>query len=831
MKKLSKLIALCLCFSMVLSLAACSKKAKEETPEATQGAEATVTPAGEAEATPTEAASAVTPDYPADRRDASVARSTTNDTTPLVVSTLTMDGKFSPFFYTSGNDGTIVDYTQLQLITNNEKAEPVAGVEYPTAAWNFEMNVSDDQSSSTYKFWLKNGVQYSDGHVMDMNDVLFTLYTYLDPLYDGSSTLYSMDIQGLKAYQTQILDESAADAKTAEFAAAGKEKADAALAGTGDASILDAAWGYVRESIKADSDTLIKSKYVPSDLGMEGPEDFLTTNAQSIILFYTAATLGKEVIAYKDGAYTFDASTGLSADKMAGYTADDYIDASLAVIKANISVADYDAQFGFSTVESTYDYATLQEKAAYLSANQGTVKSISGIVAGKEVCSDGVERETLTVTINGVDPKAIWNFGIPVVPLHYYAGQERHDKANGVDYFGVDYSSPEFINELKDKNGVPMGAGPYKITDANNNENPGKDDFFKDGIVYMTANDYYVMSAPNIKYLRFKTVNSGSELDAVLTGEVHFSDPQASADRINMITSDSSYSHLNYILVDNLGYGYIGICASIIPDLNERRALMSAMDTSLTLNSYPGGLAACIYRGMSQVSWAYPEGCEAMFPFDETGAASKEYFLKAGFTEQADGTLLKADGTKASYKFTLPADASSHPAGQVFLKAQEILEKLGVEVIIEVDDGVLNKLDQGIIAVWAAAWQATIDPDMFQVYYSDPAKNQAGSPTSFGLYYLFENGTDEEKQILTDLNTLIEKGRTSLNVDERKPIYSEALDKAMEIAVELPTYQRKNMYVYNKTVIDPESLTPADQITPYRSPIQFIWNVSLLDQK
>lgn len=826
MKKMSKLIALLLCLTMMISLAACGKKKDKETtvdtsPTPTVAAEPTV-----AEPEP----AAVLPDVPADRRDGTVARSAANESSPLVIGEKTMDGKFSPFFGTSVPDRTVYTMTQLPLISNNELAEPIAGVEEDTVAWDFEMSTNADQTQSTYKFWIKNGVQFSDGEVLNADDVLFNIYTYLDPKYDGSSTMYSLNIEGLKAYQTQIADESSADAKLAEFEAAGTKKVDDALAGTGDAAVLDKVWAIVKDSLKSDSDTLLKGGYTPADFGLEGPEDFLTTAKDSIILFYTAATLGKELVTYKDGAYAFDAVTGLTADGMAGYTVENYIDASLAAVKANSTPADFDAAFGYTTVADAKAFYLGEEKSAFLEANKGTVKSVSGITKGKEVCSDGVERETITVVVNGVDPTAIWKFGFLVAPMHYYAGQARHDAANGVDNFGVDFSSTDFILELKDKNGLPMGAGPYKVTDANGSENPSADAFYSNGICYFVANDYFVMSAPKVKYLRVKTINQGAEMDAVLTGDVHYSDPSASPDKINLITSDANYAGMDYILVDNLGYGYIGINGSLIKNLAERRGLMSAMDIALSLNKYPGGLGSVIHRPSSQVSWAYPDGATAVYPFDETGAASKAFFLEAGFVEQADGTLLKADGSKASYTFTLPSATDDHPAGQIFLKAQEVLAKLGIEVIIDIDDTLLGKLQENVIQVWAAAWQATIDPDMFQVYYSDPEVNQAGSPKSTGLYDMFVNGTDEEKAILIRLNELINQGRASLNVDERKPIYSEALDKVMEIAVELPTYQRKNMFVYNKSVIDPASLVPASEITPYKGPLAELWNVSLLDK-
>lgn len=827
MRKTKKVIATLLSLSMVFSIAACSKKNNDKDPSVTGTPTEAVTEA------PTTAPNTetVVADVPADRRDASTPRSEVNATTPLVISSLTMDGKFSPFFGTSVPDRSVYDTTQIKLITNNELAEPVAGVNEATAAWDFEMSTNADQTESTYKFYIKNGIQFSDGHVLDADDVLFNLYTYLDPAYDGSATLYSMDIKGLKAYQTQILDESTADAKLEEFTTAATKKVDDALAGSGDAEVLDKVWSLVEDSLRADNDVLVGSAYTPAKLGMTtGPEAFDETTQPSIILYYTGLCIGKDLITYADGAYTIDASTGLSADQMSTYTSEDYIAASMKVIKETITPAEFDEAFGYTTVEDAYSYYTAQEKAAYLEANKGTVKSISGITKGKEVCSDGVERETITVVINGVDPKAIWNFTFEVTPMHYYAGQERHDKANGVDYFGVDFSSSAFMLEVKDKNGLPMGAGPYKVTDANNSENPTADGFYSNGITYLQANDYFLLGAPKIKYLRFKTIQSGSEFDSVATGEVHYSDPQASATTINQITSDAAYANLDYILVDNLGYGYIGINASVYTDLNVRKALMSAMDTSLSLNSYPGGLAAVIHRPMSQVSWAYPEGATAMYPFDETGEASKQYFLAAGYTEAADGTLLTPEGKKPSFNFILPAAAENHPAGQVFLKAKEVLEKLGVEVIIDVDQNLLSKLNEGETTVWAAAWQATIDPDMFQVYYSDPAQNQAGSPKATGLYWLFENGSDEEKAILTSLNELIIQGRTTLNVDERKPIYTEALDKVMELAVELPTYQRKNMYVFDKTVIDETSLTPADKITPYKEPMYAIWDVSLVSK-
>jgi peptide/nickel transport system substrate-binding protein len=300
-----------------------------------------------------------------------------------------------------------------------------------------------------------------------------------------------------------------------------------------------------------------------------------------------------------------------------------------------------------------------------------------------------------------------------------------------------------------------------------------------------------------------------------------YSDPDAKADNISKISDNSK---LSSILVDNLGYGYIGMNAKLIPDINVRRALASAFDTSLTLEYYTGGLASNIYRSMSKVSWAYPNDATNMYPFDETGTKSKEFFLKSDKYMDKNGKVVNKDGSQVEFVFTLPSSSDDHPAGKVFLKAKEVLEKIGVKVTIEVDENVLSKLESDVVAVWAAAWQATIDPDLYQVYYSDPAKNTSSSPKSFGLYYMFDKGTDEEKAILKKLNELIVQGRESLNVEERKPVYKDALNKIAELCVEIPTYQRKNMFAFNSELIDANSLW--QKVTPYKGPLAEIWNVS-----
>ena len=81
--------------------------------------------------------------------------------------------------------------------------------------------------------------------------------------------------------------------------------------------------------------------------------------------------------------------------------------------------------------------------------------------------------------------------------------------------------------------------------------------------------------------------------------------------------------------------------------------------------------------------------------------------------------------------------------------------------------------------------------------------------------------------MLTELNDLIIAGRSTIDTEERKAIYKRALELSTGLAVEIPTYQRKNMFVYNKDVIKADSLFSGEDVTPFQSPIAYIWNVEL----
>lgn len=130
----------------------------------------------------------------------------------FVIMTEPLDGLFNPFYYTSGPDGTIVGMTQIGMLSSkyvNGEVEVAYGDNEAVVVKDYDIVENGD--TTVYTFVLKNGIKYSDGHPLTMEDVLFNYYVYLDPVYTGSSTLYSTDIVGLTDYRTQSFGGSSSD--------------------------------------------------------------------------------------------------------------------------------------------------------------------------------------------------------------------------------------------------------------------------------------------------------------------------------------------------------------------------------------------------------------------------------------------------------------------------------------------------------------------------------------------------------------------------------------------------------------------------------------------
>ena len=257
---------------------------------------------------------------------------------------------------------------------------------------------------------------------------------------------------------------------------------------------------------------------------------------------------------------------------------------------------------------------------------------------------------------------------------------------------------------------------------------------------------------------------------------------------------------------------------------------MYAMDTTYTLGYYTTDLAELVFRSMSRQSWAYPKGESGETPYYDTALATKEFIQnlvgQAGWEVGSGGKLYK-EGKALEITFTIAGGTTDHPAYNMFLQAESLLEDCGFTITIKNDASALKKLATGDLAVWAAAWSSTVDPDMYQVYHKD---SNATSTKNWGYNVILNDQTGEymeEQLIITKLSQYIDQARETDVQSERAAIYALALDEVMKLAVELPTYQRNDCVAYNPSLIDYNSLN--SNPTAFAGVIDKLWELDYVD--
>lgn len=820
------------------------------------------------------------------------------ETRPFAMSISTPDGVFNPFFSTSAYDSSIVGMTQIGMLSTDSKGNITYGDNEPTVTKDYIVKETEEggKKYTTYEFLIKNGIKFSDGHDLTIKDVLFNLYVYLDPSYTGSATVYSTDIVGLKNYRQQQFVTSDTEAFEERFVSDANVRIDELIeyvtfkyTGTKEDERPADRWTD-EEKAQFEKDFKYVAKTFQKELTTDWnsidietykkDNDFTDTwqvfmlndGGMNELLLEDPENPGRK---YKDknGNYKLDKSV---ADEFYNDSILPYVEASslsredaireycissvfTAYFKTtadgqlditNTKATDFETIIKYwQTASTVLDQFTAEAKSDYFKGSTKVVPNITGITTHKVTNFNskdlGAEHDVLSIKINDVDPKAIYNFSFTVAPMHYYSGTWRGKDYvaafNGTTEFGLEFGEIQFMNEVinaSNKVGLPVGAGTYKASTASGSGEVTSDTFFNNNMVYYERNTYFEtlgsgISNAKIKYVRYKVVESDQIINALTNGDIDFGEPSATQPNIQAVDN----AGLGHVEIATSGYGYVGLNPRFVPSINVRRAIIKAMNTSLiTQNYYQGGLAEIIYRPMSKTNWAYPKDAtiykqdDITYAYDSTGQEIKQLVEDAGY--KFNGTCYEKhiDGfgvDTLNYKLTIAGGSTDHPAYSMFLNAARILNSVGFDVKVVTSQIALSDLSAGKLAIWAAAWSSTIDPDMYQVYHMD---SQASSTSNWG-YKQIKAGKNteayaEEYRIITELSDLIDQGRSTTNQNERKGIYAQALDKVMEFAVEMPTYQRNDMSAYNKNVLDEGTMTPASERSPYNGLISRIWELN-----
>ncbi len=821
----------------------------------------------------------------------------------FVIMTEQLDGLFNPFFYTSAPDGTIVGMTQIGMLGSkyvDGEIQVAYGDNEAVVTKDYGI-VENDDGTVTYTFVIKNGIKFSDGHPLTMEDVLFNYYVYLDPVYTGSNTLYSTDILGLAEYRTQTVGSDSDDSDSL-IASQAASRASARLnelinlfnSQVNASATKEVGYDAMKAAINAHSvssgyqnaisnnPSEVTNKNLLADyeyaLGLFKEEletDYVSAQESYIDkpysnyeefkdeIFCFMYTEGYVEVEYAEGAdgkidrTTIEKMTPAYPSSITTKEAAiDYIYNDKIARELNIILQHW------ATAATLNTEFTAKAKEVILHANvsdDGTlaVPNISGIVslghtdkAGSTITvngtnytvasghnSDGTvtnasEYDVLQITIDGVDPKAIWNFSLTVAPQHYYGEGSKVGVDIANNKFGVEFASFDFMTEIVQSTRnikIPMGAGAYKATNAKNDDKPSESEFYTNNVVYFKANNNFEtvgggLSNAKIEKIRYQVVSSANAIAALEEGNVHYISPALTTDNYEKLENLSSKGMIT-LSTDQLGYGYIGINSAKVNDINLRKAIMCAMNTSLALDYYRAGTAEQIFWPMSKVSWAHPKGADATdngFDYPPLGTWNESVAV-ANIEKYMQEAGVSAGDSELKVKFTIAGSSlQDHPTYKVFRDAAALLNSLGWDVEVVCDTQALTKINTGSLEVWAAAWSSALDPDLYQVYHKD---STATSTLAWGYNYLKTSGSAEELDILDELSELIDDARETNDQSVRAGLYKQAMEHILDLAIELPVYQRSVLYAYNSNVIASSSLPAESEMNPFSSPLDRIWEV------
>lgn len=705
----------------------------------------------------------------------------------LVVGTQNFDGKFSPFFYTNSYENDVMSMIfDALLLTDREgsvvlkgadgEVRPYNGTDYTyTGVANCDI-VENEDGTVDYNITMKQGIKFSDGEEMTIDDAIFSYYVLLDPTYDGVSTLYSIPIKGLEAYRTGM------ESRMNLILAAGPDGYTATDYFTEDQ--YNTFWAaFNAAGVKFAQEIL---DYVVAE-GYAAATDPVAAQAANWGFELAEDATVEDFWAAIVEAYGYDISDEGINKETAGTSIS-------ALLEAEIGDSFSDYTLGVQTGESA--------------------PNVSGIVKTGDY--------SMTVTLTEVSATAIYQIPVTICPVHYYGEMDKYDYDN--NKFGFDKGD---LSHVKSVTSAPIGSGPFTFKS------------YANGAVTLEKNPGYWKGEPKIDTVIWREMLDVDKIPGVVSGTIDITDPSYSAKAAEQIKSANSNGEISgdviqTDLVANLGYGYVGFNANRVKvgtgnggdeaskNLRKAIATVIAVYRDVAVDSYYGEFANVINYPISDTSWAAPrvtdEGYKVAFSVDVDGndiytdgmsaedkyAAAKQaalgYFEAAGYTV-TDGkiTAAPADARMDAEVMVGGSGTGDHPTFMALTLASEALKEIGFNLIVSDMSNfaeMTNAINAGTADMFAMAWQATPDPDMFQIYHSQGGSNEKS-------YWIKD----------AELDDLIMQARQSTDQTYRKTLYKECLDIVADWAVEIPVYQRQNCIILSSQRVNLDTVTP--DITTY----------------
>ena len=606
---------------------------------------------------------------------------------PLTVAITEYSNVCSPFYQNGEAESFLNMLTGVKLFARDRNGRIVnSGINGESRIYNGKYytytgisdvveNYSEENNETTYDITLKNGVKFSDGEVLDADDLIFTLYVLLDPSFSDISQIQNIGIKGEVNYR---LNSSIADTFT-------QEEIDKALE-------TEEVQEIIRDTIVM---PVLKSEY-------EWVKSLYDDNSYSI---YTEAYPNpKDLMAF---FYSVDSEYN-----------------SLTVADEQQVLADLAAMYGGNYEQlgsmSEGDSAYFRSDAVvcaikYLSAQSEESEPVSFIT--------GIEKMgkfSVRITVSGNNPSVIYELGdITVAPLHYYGDAGRFDTSK--NSFG--FEKGKAYELVKEKENAPLGAGAYYYEKS------------ESGVIYLNANESYYKGAPKTAEIEVRQVLAEKAVSSVADGTFDISYPDGSAKTSDEIeSSNEALEKLYGTSISKDGYGYIGINSRTVniggvADSAESVALRKAIATAIYLyrdesveryygnvgikTDYPAALRSWLgdeyqkpYSVDAEGLEIYTESMTEQERFTAAKLACLSFFRAAGYTVEGNLVTAAPEGGYTSFQAFIAADGKgNHPCYYALEAGSRLLSEIGITLnITDTADAsqMWTVIDSGSHQIWAA---------------------------------------------------------------------------------------------------------------------------------
>ena len=692
----------------------------------------------------------------------------------LVLAETGFEGKFSPFFASSASDQDVIDLTQLGLLGADRKGEMILnGIEGETREYNGTdytyygtsdcVVTENDDGTVTYDIKLRDDLKFSDGEPVTIDDVIFSMYVFLDPTYDGSVTMYSTPIVGLEEYRNSMSTLSKL------IAEAGEDNTDYT--------------NFTEEQQKAFWDAV-------NDGGVKFAQE---------IVDYMMANGATDVTSAAAG-WGFDLPDGADAKAFFLAIGEQY-DWSFSAMEAESA----GSALSELIPEDVYAYSTTGVNVGNAVAN------VAGIVKTGDY--------SMTLTTSELSTTMIYQLQMPIAPLHYYGDESLYDYDN--NSFGFVKGD---LSGVRSKTSAPLGGGMFTFSKYSDgvvylDANP---DYFNGAPKVAHVNMKETQEADKITGVQAGTIDiSDPSYSLEVADQIADINGVEGEDGPVITTRLKDYRGYGYIALSAKNVNVGGDPASqASKDL--RKAIMTVVSAYRDegIDSYYGDTASVINYPISNTSWAAPsvtdDGYQIAYSTDVDGneiytsdmksedkyaaalQAALGYFEAAGYTVENGQITAAPAGAKMEYQVNIGASGNGdHPSFQTLTNAAAALKTIGFTLTV---NDMANASDlfasyqSGAAEGWVAAWQSTNDPDMFQLYHSQGATN----------YYAINDA---------DLDELIMAARQTTDQEARKAMYKEAMEIILDWGVELPVYQRSEATIFSTERVNIDTI--AKDQTPY----------------